>query len=57
MTLYKQWVDLMESQTEETFEEFWKEYSDTETKIYEHILANKDVHLAGTFNELSLIHI
>ena len=52
MTLYKQWVDLMESQTEETFEEFWKEYSDTETKIYEHILANKDVHLAGTFNEL-----
>ena len=52
MTLYKQWVDLMEGQTEETFEEFWKEYSDTETKIYEHILANKDVHLAGTFNEL-----
>ena len=52
MTLYKQWVDLMESQTEETFEEFWKEYSDTETKIYEHILANKDVHLAGTLNEL-----
>lgn len=52
MALYKQWIDLMEGQTEETFEAFWKEYSETETKIYQHILANKDVHLAGTFAEL-----
>lgn len=53
MTLYKQWQNLMESQTEQTFEAFWKEYSETETKIYAHILSNKDIHLAGTFSELT----
>lgn len=52
MSLYKQWVDLMEGQTEETFEAFWEEYSGTETRIYENILENKDVHLAGKFSEL-----
>lgn len=52
MTLYKQWLDLMDSQTEETFENFWKEYSETETRIYEYILANKETNLAGTFSDL-----
>jgi preprotein translocase subunit SecA len=53
MTLFKQWTELMESQTEETFEAFWEEYSGAETKIYQHILANKDTHLAGTVKELA----
>ena len=53
MTLYKQWLDLMDNQTEETFEEFWKEYSQAETKLYEHILSNKDTNLAGNFAELA----
>ena len=52
MTLYKQWIKIMEDQTEETFEDFWKEYSQTETRIYEHILSHKDEHLAGSFDEL-----
>ena len=52
MSLYKQWVDLMEGQTDETFEAFWKEYSETETRIYAHILENTDTHLAGKFSEL-----
>lgn len=52
MTLYKQWVDLMEGQTEDTFEAFWKEYSETETRIYEHILSDKDTNLSGKFSEL-----
>lgn len=52
MSLYKQWVDLMEGQTKETFEAFWEEYSETETKIYTHILENKDTHLAGKFSDL-----
>ena len=52
MSLYKQWVDLMEGQTEETFEAFWEEYSETDTKIYTHILENKDTHLAGKFSDL-----
>ena len=53
MTLYKQWVELMETQTEETFNEFWDEYSGAETRIYQHILAHKDEHLAGKFSDLA----
>ncbi len=52
MSLYKQWTDLMEGQTEETFEAFWKEYSETETRIYTYILENKDTHLAGKVSDL-----
>ena len=52
MSLYKQWIKLMENQTEETFDAFWEEYSDTETRIYKHILAHKDEHLAGKFSDL-----
>ncbi len=52
MTLYKKWQKLMEGQTEETFEAFWQEYSQTETRVYEHILAHKDEKLSGTFSEL-----
>ena len=52
MSLYKQWVDLMEGQTDETFEAFWKEYSETETRIYEHILAHKNEHLKGKYSVL-----
>ena len=33
MTLYKQWIDLMEGQSEETFEAFWKEYSETSKSL------------------------
>lgn len=53
MSLYKQWVDLMESQTDETFDAFWKEYSETETRIYTHILESKEPRLAGKFSELT----
>ena len=52
MTLYKQWINLMESQTDETFEEFWEDYSCTETRVYQHILAHKDEHLKGKFSDL-----
>ena len=53
MTLYKEWVKLMESQTDETFEEFWEEYSGAESKIYAHILENADKHLTGKVGELA----
>lgn len=53
MSLYKQWIKLMESQTEETFDAFWEEYSATETRIYQYILANKDEHLTGKFSDLT----
>ena len=38
MSLLNQWLDLMEGQTKATIDEFWKEYSETETKIYTYIL-------------------
>lgn len=52
MSLFQDWKDLMENQTEDTFENFWKEYSETETKIYTHILENATEHLSGTVDEL-----
>ena len=52
MSLYKQWLDLMEGQTDETFEAFWKEYSETETRVYAHILESKEPRLTGKFSEL-----
>lgn len=52
MSLYKQWLKLMENQTQESFDAFWEEYSGTETRVYQHILAHKDEHLAGKFSDL-----
>lgn len=52
MGLLQQWVDLMDGQTQDTFRDFWKEYSETETKVYRHILASGDNHLHGVFSEL-----
>ena len=53
MSLYKQWLDLMEGQTDETFEAFWKEYSETETRVYAHILESKEPRLTGKFSKLA----
>lgn len=52
-TLYEQWKDLIENQTKETFEAFWKEYSETETRIYKDLLAHHTEITKGTFNELA----
>lgn len=52
MSLYQDWQKLIDNQTEETFEEFWKEYAGTESKIYAHILENHTEHLTGTVEEL-----
>lgn len=52
MSLYQDWKDLIENQTEDTFEAFWKEYSETETKIYAYILEHYTEHLTGTVSEL-----
>lgn len=50
--LYKEWTDLMQGQTDETFEAFWKEYSGTEQRIYEKILTIYPEHLKGKFSDL-----
>ena len=53
MTLYKEWKKLIENQTEATFPEFWKEYSEAETKIYSSILDNPSEKVTGTLGELA----
>lgn len=52
MSLYEDWKNLIDNQTEETFEAFWKEYAETETKLYTHILENPAEHMTGTVAEL-----
>ena len=53
MTLFEEWKDLIENQTEDTFPEFWKEYSEAETKIYSSILDDPTAKLTGTLGELA----
>ena len=53
MSLYQDWKDLLENQTDETLEAFWGEYSDAEMKIYTHLLKHKDEHLTGKLSELA----
>ena len=53
MTLFKQWQDLMEQQTDETIDEFWQEYAGTEKRIYQDILKNYPEKLSGKLSELA----
>lgn len=53
MSLYTEWVDLMKSQTEETFDAFWKEYAAAEKAIYASILSSKGEKLEGKVSELA----
>lgn len=53
MTLFEEWKNLIENQTEETFPEFWKEYSEAETKIYSDILDKPQEKVTGTLGELA----
>ena len=52
-TLFKQWKDLIENQTEDTFKEFWEEYSGAETKIYSDILDHPTEKMSGKLGELA----
>lgn len=53
MTLFEQWKDLIENQTEETFQAFWEEYSAAEAKIYSSILDDPTVPMTGKVGELA----
>ena len=53
MTLLKEWTKLIENQSQETFEDFWKEYSDAEIKIYSDILSDPEKAMDGTLGELA----
>lgn len=53
MSLFEEWKDLIENQTEDSFPEFWKEYSEAETKIYSDILDRPSEKITGTLGELA----
>ena len=56
MTLFKQWRDLIENQTDATFKDFWTEYSGAETKIYSAILDKPEEKVSGKIGELAAEH-
>jgi hypothetical protein len=53
MTLYEQWQNLIDNQTDDTFASFWEKYSSTEKKIYSEILSDPKKKITGTFQELA----
>lgn len=53
MGLYKEWTSLLNGQTKDTFEDFWKEYSEGETAIYKDILENKMNNVTGKVSDLA----
>jgi hypothetical protein len=53
MTLYEQWQNLIDNQTDESFAEFWEKYSSTEKRIYSVILDQPKKKVTGTFKELA----
>lgn len=53
MSLYHDWKELMEGQTDDSFEAFWETYSSAETRIYKSILAKKSELVTGTVSELA----
>ncbi len=53
MSLYEQWQDLINHQTDESFNAFWEKYSSTEKNIYSSILDQPEEKITGTFKELT----
>src|SRR5665647_335296 len=51
MSLYTQWSELIEGQSDSTFDTFWEKYSNTEEKIYADILGHYKSKPKGTFKE------
>ena len=51
MSLYQEWVDLYEKQTQDTFQSFWEEYSASETRIYKDILSSGNQIYSGRIGE------
>lgn len=53
MSLLTEWTTLINTQTDETFDDFWEKYSATETRIYRSILVGQNPVVTGTFKELA----
>ena len=53
MSLIQDWQDLIQSQTDETFEAFWKEYAEGEQTLYTAMLEGHDEKYTGTIKDLA----
>lgn len=54
MSLYKNWTDMVVDYVKTRGEAaFWKEYGAIETKIYAKLLADRNKHLEGNFQDLA----
>jgi hypothetical protein len=51
MNLYESWQSMLEQQTDQSFEDFWNAYSDTEIKAYTHLLKTPNQPMEGIFRE------
>ncbi|MDR0851475.1 MAG: SEC-C domain-containing protein [Clostridiales Family XIII bacterium] len=52
MSYYKDWKDLTDKQTDASFPEFWKKYSDAEERIYAAILSSGTYAVRGAYGDL-----
>ncbi len=53
MSLFKEWKELIDNQTKESYTSFWEDYSSTEKRIYAAILQDYKLKVAGTFANLA----
>lgn len=53
MSLFTDWKDLIDHQTEESYAAFWEDYSGTEKRIYTAILSDHKAKVEGIFSSLS----
>lgn len=53
MTLYKQWNELIEGQSDDTFDAFWEKYSSTEERIYRDILSHYKKIPQASFKDMA----
>ena len=53
MSLFYDWKNEIETQTDESFDEFWSKYSSGETRIYTAILEEKNPIVIGNITDLS----
>ncbi|MCI2061862.1 MAG: SEC-C domain-containing protein [Eubacteriaceae bacterium] len=53
MSLYSEWKELIENQSNDSIDKFWQEYSDAETRIYSGFLDDYQNGFSGNFKELA----
>ncbi len=53
MSLFAEWKNELENQTDESFDDFWKKYSTGETKIYSAILETSSPVVQGSIKDLA----